>query len=212
MTAASSGARARAPSSRRAPAGYDSVGTFGTSIVDNVANLPENFTANRNPLTGAFDGCVFGADPGTGICFDQALQSLSSATSRSRGANVSLSGSSGPWDFGAGAGYSRRRYFDFVSGRIETIDPITDQSVSLNAGVGRRLSRFSGMSLDAVASWYDSGRAGTNPMFSSGLTGSYYRSIFMERLQFHAALGIYYVDGLIASTVATGLVGLRYNF
>ena len=191
---------------------YDSVSPFGTRIINDVSALPANFNVNRNPLTGAMDGCVFGEDPGTGTCFDDVLQTLSSATSRSRGANVTLSGSRGHWDFGLGAGFAHNRAFNLVSGDIGSIDPENSQSVFLNAGLGRRLSRYSGMSLDATANWFDSDRLGSEPSFGSGLTGSYYRSFLIERLQFHAALGLYYTNGLIDSTSATGLIGLRYTF
>ncbi|HEX8643369.1 MAG TPA: hypothetical protein VF702_05580 [Allosphingosinicella sp.] len=192
---------------------YDSVGTSATAIVSNVNELPADFQINRNPLTGAFDGCVFGQDPGTGICFDQALQSLGSSAFRARGANILLSGNRGPWNFGLGGGYSHRRYTSLVSGDLSSLDPRTDQSFVLNAGASRRLSRYSGVSLDASASWYDSDRPLFEPVFSSGVTGSYYRSLMFERLQFHAALGIFYTDsGPIDSTVASALIGLRYTF
>jgi hypothetical protein len=192
---------------------YDSVGTSSTAIVSNLSQLPANFQVNRNPLTGAFDGCVFGQDPGTGICFDEALQSLGNNAYRSRGANFTLSGARGLWSFGLGAGYSHHRYRALVSGDFGSIDPRTDQSFVLNGNATRRLSRSSGISFDAVASWYDSDRLGFDPVFSSGLTTSYYRSLMFERLQFHAALGIFYTDtGPIDSTTASALVGLRYTF
>jgi hypothetical protein len=192
---------------------YDSVGTAATEIVSDVNQLPDNFQINRNPLTGAFDGCVFGEDPGTGICFDDALQSLGNNAFRARGANLTFSGSRGLYSWGVGAGYSHRRYTALISGDITSIDPRTDQSFVLNGNVSRRLSRFSGVSLDAVASWYDSDRPFADSVFSSGVTGSYYRSVFYQRLRFHAALGIFYTDtGPIDSTVASALIGLRYSF
>jgi hypothetical protein len=192
---------------------YDSVGTASTEIISDVSQLPDNFQINRNPLTGAFDGCVFGEDPGTGICFDDALQSLSNNAFRARGVNLTLSGGRGLWGWGLGAGYSHRRYTELLSGDITSIDPRTDQGFYLNGNVSRRLSRQSGVSLDAVASWYDSDRPFADSVFSSGLTGSYYRSLMWQRLQFHAALGLYYTDtGPIDSTVASALIGLRYSF
>jgi hypothetical protein len=192
---------------------YDSVGNAATTIVSNLNALPIDFQVNRNPLTGAFDGCVFGQDPGTGICFDQAFQTLSSASFRTRGANLLLSGSRGPWNFGLGAGYATRRYTALISGDITSIDPVHDDSFVLNAGVSRRLGRFSSMSIDAIASWYDNDRPFADTIFSTGLTGGYYRSFFIPGLQFHAGLGIYHTNaGLIDSTVLNGLIGLRYTF
>jgi hypothetical protein len=192
---------------------YDSVGTAASTIVSGLDDLPDDFRINRNPLTGAFDGCVFGRDPGSGICFDQAFQNLSSARFRARGVNILLSGTRGPWEFGAGAGYSHRRYTALVSGDISSIDPRTDDSVVLNAGVSRRLGRYSSMSIDAVTSWYDSDRPSFDPVFSSGVTAGYYRSFYIPGLQFHAGLGIFHTDaGTIDSTIASLLIGLRYTF
>jgi hypothetical protein len=192
---------------------YDSVGTAATQITNDVSNLPDNFQINRNPLTGAFDGCVFGEDPGTGICFDDALQTLGNNAFRARGANLTFSGSRGLWGWGVGAGYSHRRYTALVSGDITSIDPTTDQSFVLNANASRRLSRTSGVAMDVVASWYEAQRLASSTAFSSGVTGSYYRNLMWERLRFHAALGIFYTDaGLVDSTVASFLVGLRYSF
>jgi uncharacterized protein (PEP-CTERM system associated) len=192
---------------------YDSVGTSATAIVNNVSQLPANFQTSRNPLTGAFDGCVFGQDPGTGVCFDEVLQSLGSSAYRARGANLVLSGSARGWDLGLGGGYTNRRYTALVSEDVNSFEPRTDESLILNASASRRLSRFSGMSLDAFASWYDSDRPLFDPVFSPGITGSYYRSLMLERLQFHAALGLFRTDsGQIDSTVASALVGLRYTF
>lgn len=192
---------------------YDSVGTAGSAIINNVAALPPGFDANRNPLTGAFDGCVFGRDPGTGTCFDQALQSLSSGTFRARGANILLSGTRGPWNWGVGGGYDNRRFTALVSGDVTSFDPRTDESFVVNAGVSRRLSRWSGMSIDAMANWFDSDRLGFDPVFSTGVTGSYYRSFMIPGLQFHSAIGLYHTDGtLLDSTVLSALIGLRYTF
>jgi len=192
---------------------YDSVGTASTAIVSNLNALPTDFQVNRNPLTGAFDGCVFGTDPGTGICFDQAFQTLSSASFRARGANLLLSGSRGPWGFGLGAGYAHRRYTALISGDLSSLDPVTDDSFVVNAGVSRRLGRFSSMSIDAMAGWYDSDRPFSDSIFSSGITAGYYRSFFIPGLQFHAGLGLYHTNGgLLDSTVLNGLVGLRYTF
>ncbi|HEX8364846.1 MAG TPA: hypothetical protein VF603_06125 [Allosphingosinicella sp.] len=192
---------------------YDTVGTTSTHIVNNLNALPTEFNANRNPLTGAFDGCVFGRDPGTGICFDQALQALSNSSFHARGANVLLSGTRGPWSFGLGAGYAHRSYSALFEGDITAFDPLSDQSFVVNAGVSRRLGRFSSMSIDAVASWFDSDRAAFEPVFSTGVTAGYYRSFLIPGLQLNAALGISHTNsGLLDSTILQALIGLRYTF
>ena len=135
---------------------------------------------------------------------------VGSAVPRPR-ANVLLVGNRGPWTSGSAAAIrtgATRRWFRGP----RLLDPRTDQSFVLNAGVQPPLSRIRAVP-DAAASWYDSDRPLFDPVFSSGITGSYYRSLMFERLQFHAALGIFYTDtGPIDSTVASALVGLRYTF
>jgi hypothetical protein len=83
----------------------------------------------------------------------------------------------------------------------------------LNGSVGRDLSRSSGLDFDAYASWYDSDRAGIGSSFGAGVTGSYYRRLFHDRLQANAALGLYTTESdNIEQTVAQALIGLRYSF
>jgi hypothetical protein len=79
--------------------------------------------------------------------------------------------------------------------------------------VGRQVGRDAEVNLDAYASWYDSGLPGSESVYSTGLTGSYYRSFLLEHLQAQAALGIYTTEaGDYESTIASALVGLRYQF
>ncbi|MEA3018086.1 MAG: hypothetical protein QOI38_2808, partial [Sphingomonadales bacterium] len=130
-----------------------------------------------------------------------------------RGANVMLSGTRGPWTFGLGAGYAHRRYSALFEGDITAFDPLSDDSFVLNAGVSRRLGRFSSMSIDATASWFDSDRAAFDPVFSTGVTAGYYRSFLIPGLQLNAALGISHSEsGLLDSTILQALLGLRYTF
>jgi len=192
---------------------YDSIGTFGTALVNNISSLPANATIDRNPLTGNISSCVYGRDPGTGVCFDQALQSLSGQAYRGRGANLSFSGTAGLYSFGLGAGYSHRRYIQPVSGDMSSLDPRVDQSVGVSAGLSRRLGRFAGASLDLSASWYDSDRPLFEPVMSQSATFSFHRSFLLERLRFNAALGIYHTDGMFYdSTVLSAIIGLSYTF
>ncbi len=191
---------------------YDSVGTSSTQIVSNVSQLPREFNVNRNPLTGAFDGCVFGREPGTGICFDQALASLSNSGFRARGGNLLFSGGGRVWDVSLGGGYAHRRYTDLSSGSLATIGRYSDDSLVVNAGLSRRLGRSAGMSIDAYGSWYDSDRPLFEPIYNSGLTGSFFQSFLMDRLSLQAALGLYRTDALEDSTILSGLAGLRYSF
>jgi hypothetical protein len=194
---------------------YDNVSSFGRLLVSDLNGVPRNFEIPRNGLSGGIGGignCVFGSDPGTGTCFDDALQSIANFNFRNRGASILLSGGRGPWDFGVGAGYSNRRYLA-PAGDVFALNGVTDQSFTLQGNVGRDLSRTSGFDLGAHASWYDSGIAGSDSSFSTGLTGSYHRNLFHDRLQANVAAGLYHTQaGEFDSTIGSILFGLRYTF
>ncbi len=195
---------------------YDGVETFGRLLIADLAAVPVEFDVRRNPLNGnvgGVGGCVFGSDPGTGQCFDDAFQSIAGSSFRSRGANLLFSGGHGPWDFGLGANYSSRRYFQPIVEQGFALDRRTDESFSLYASASRELSRTSSVSVDGYASWFNSGVIGADDAFSTGITGSYYQSFLFERLQAQAALGLFTTQGDgFDSTVASALVGLRYQF
>ena len=195
---------------------YDSVSSFGRQVVTDLSGLPVNFRVNPNPLNpgvGGIGGCVFGDEAGTGVCFDDAFQSINTANFRLRGVNAVLSGDRGVWSFGVGAGYSRRKYFAPRIADSFTLDGVVDESFTLAGNVARRLSPTSGIALDAYARWSDSGIVGADTAFGTGVTASYYRSFLLDRLQFQAAAGIYTTDsGQFDDTAASALVGLRYRF
>jgi hypothetical protein len=191
---------------------YDSVSSFGRLLIADLNGLPTNFKppSNGGSVSGA--GCVFGNDPGTGACFGDAFQSISNFNFRNRGATFRYSASRGPWTMGLGAGYANRKYLAPDS-NIFALHGVTDQSFSLQGNLSRRLTRSSGIDLDAYGAWYDSGLAGTDSSFSAGLTGRYYRNIFRDRLQAQIAAGLYTTQaGEFDASYGSILLGLRYTF
>jgi hypothetical protein len=195
---------------------YDGIESFGRLTVANLAAVPVDFELRRNPFNdnvGGIGGCVFGNDPGTGVCLDNAFQRIAAANFRNRGANVTFSGGRGLWGFSAGAGYSNRRYYSPIVTEGFALDRTTDESFSLYAGASRRLTRDSSMSVDGYAGWFDSGLQGDNSLFSTGITASYQRSLFIDRLQATAAVGLFHTENdRTDGTFASGLIGLRYRF
>jgi uncharacterized protein (PEP-CTERM system associated) len=192
---------------------YDSVDSFGRIIVADLKSMPTNFQVNRNPLNpgvGGIGGCVFGTKAGTGACLGNALQAVSSTNFRNRGAGVLLSGERGLWSFGLGAGYAQRKY---LAPDGFFLDRVKDESFTINGTLGRDLSRTSGVDFEAYASWYDSDRIGVGSSFGTGVTGSYHRRLFYDRLEAHAALGLYTTKSdEFDTSVAQALIGLRYSF
>lgn len=192
---------------------YDSVDSFGRLLVNDLRGVPTSFDIRRNPLidnVGGIGGCVFGNEAGSGVCFDDALQSINTTNFRSRGVNVLFSGDRGPWSFDFGGGYANRRYlapegFDF--------DRVTDESYTLQAGASRALSRTSEINVDAYAAWFDSNRPANDSVFGTGITGSYSRRFLIDRLQAEAAIGLFHSSSEFSDvTAASALLGLRYSF
>ena len=192
---------------------YDSVQTLGGLVVNDLSNLPDDFQVDRDPLTGNLGGCVFGTDPGSGVCLGNSLQSIRGGTFRLRGASLVFSGNRGLWSWGLGAGYAHRRYRRPTDPAFDLLGPEEEQSLTVSGSLNRQLSRTSEVGFDAYASWFDSDAADFDSVFSAGATFSYSRSFLLERLRLLAALGLYHSDdGTLDSTVASGLVGLRYTF
>jgi hypothetical protein len=194
---------------------YDSVDSFGRLLVSDLAGVPRRFELPRNPFdpgVGGTGGCVFGSEPGTGACFDDALQSISNFNFRNRGVSARFSGGRGPWGYGVGASFNQRRYFAPPAGDF-VLDGVTDESFTLNGQISRQLSRNSGYGVDAFAGWFDSGIAGSDAAFSGGLTGNYYRTILDPRLQATIAAGLYTASSAGQDqTVGSILFGLRFSF
>lgn len=193
---------------------FDTVETFGGTLIANLNNLPTNFDILRNPFTGDLGNCAIGGQqPGSGQCFASSLQSIRGTSYRMRGVSALFSGSRGLWDFALGAAYAHRRFarpddpaFDSFGGR-------EDQGFQVYGSVGRELSRSSEINFDAYASWFDSDARGIGEVTSVGGTVSYSRRLLLDRLQLIGALGLYHDDGAFGdSTIATGLIGLRYTF
>lgn len=189
---------------------YRSIDSFSRLILADVSGLSTDFDFDPQ-IFGAPGGCVFGEEPGQGGCFDS-LQAISSNNFRHTGANLILSGSRGRWTYSAGISYAHREYLTPTDDAFP-LAGVSDQSISLNVDFGRRLSRSSGLDFDLYASWYDSSLAGIDGVFSTGARAAWYKSLFYERLQARAALGIHYTDFELGdSTDATAQLGIRYSF
>jgi hypothetical protein len=191
---------------------YDTVETFGHQLGNDISSLPANFNAIRDPLTGSLNGCVFG-QAGGGTCLDRSLQAITGDTFHATGVGGSVSGGRGLWSYGIGAGYNHRHYYRPVLVGVTVDGSSNDESVGISGNVSRRLSRTSGVTFNAYASWYDNDLANFDTVTSQGATVSYSRTFMLERLQFMAAFGIYHSDdGTISSTNGSASAGLRYTF
>ncbi len=208
------GSFAYAPNNRSSVniAVYDSISNFGNVLTNALANLPTEFTANRNALTGDLAGCVASSEGGN--CIAGPLSSVRSAVFRSRGVAASYSRRVGRMNAGIGAGYDRRRFIAAPGTVLEAADGIIDESYYLAAYLSGQLGRRAGFTANAYANWLESGFADGGNVFAAGGSASYSRAI-IDRLSARAAVALDYLDSDIAAedlTAASALVGLRYDF
>ena len=190
---------------------YDTVSGFGNLLNDNLANLPTQFRSSRNPLSGDINSCAFGQTGG--FCFNNALQTASSAAFRQRGVTASFSGTNGGWDSGVAVGYNRRTFIASSLGGQAQIDGVVDQNYFATAYLGRELDRRTRLDTNIYASQYDPGFAGAGNVFSAGANAALSRQI-LRGLSASAAVGVdtYKQEDFDSAVTASALLGLRYSF
>lgn len=189
---------------------YDSVDSFGRALNGNLANLPANFIVTRNPFSGDINGCAFGSG-GSG-CFSDTLSGIRTANYRNRGISASYAHSAGPWNYGVGLGYSRRKFLgeDPV---YAGISGLAEENYFAAAMLGYAIDNRSDVSLNLYANQFSSELAGVTDVFNAGAYLSYHRQID-RRIQANASVGIDHAKAAGVDSVLTGLaqIGVRYSF
>ena len=190
---------------------YDTVSGFGNMLNDNLANLPTQFRSSRNPLSGDINSCAFGQTGG--FCFNDALQTASSAAFRQRGVTASFSGTNGGWDSGVAVGYNRRKFIASSLGGQSQIDGVIDQNYFALAYIGTDIDRRTRFDTNVYASYFDPGFAGAGNVFSTGANAALSRQI-LRGLSASAAVGLdsYKQENFDSELTASALLGLRYSF
>ncbi|MCL4672224.1 MAG: preprotein translocase subunit YajC [Sphingomonadaceae bacterium] len=191
---------------------YDAFSGFGNQLTTALANLPTDFTANRNALTGDLNGCVDSLDGNN--CVTGALGSVRSAAFRSRGVSASYSMQLGRLSGGIGAGYDRRKFVAAPGTVLAAANGVADESYYLAAYLSGQVGQSGGFSANAYANWLNSGFANAGDVFAAGGSASYTRRIF-NGLSARAAVALDNLDSELASedlTAASALLGLRYDF
>lgn len=190
---------------------YNTIESFGRSTTNTLAGLPTNFTVGRNGFN-QFSGCAFaGAQPGA--CFDDTFQSLNAANFRSRGVSLTWAGGRGPWNYGIGAGYQNRRYFQPATNANFSLDRVTDEVFALQGDLGYQLTPRSSLQGSVYANWFNSGIPGEADVFATGGTATYSVNLW-RGLNAQASAGIFAndVDGEETDWLGSLLFGLNYGF
>ena len=191
---------------------YDNVAGFGGQINNFLSDLPDDFVAVRDPISGDLTGCVSSLESGN--CLSGALGSVRSSTFRARGIAANYSYNFGRFRAGLGGGYDRRKFIAAPGTVLAAANGVVDENYWLAAYLNGRLDRRSSFSTNIYANWLQTGDGLTGDVSALGATAAYYRTL-APRLSATAALGIDSVnreDTLEDFTRASALLGLRYTF
>lgn len=208
------GSFAYAPSARSAinVSVYDSVAGFGGQVNRALSELPAEFEANRNVLTGDLTSCVGSLEGGS--CLGGALGSVRSAVFRSRGVSASWNQQLGRINAGVGAGYERRKFLAAPGTVLAAANGLVDENTWLAAWMNTRVGARGTISANAYANWFQNGGGLNGDASALGASAAYGHSI-TSRLSATAALGI---EGNLREAPlddfwqASALVGVRYSF
>ncbi|WJY18466.1 preprotein translocase subunit YajC [Alteriqipengyuania flavescens] len=192
---------------------YDQVQGFGNQLTSTLADLPTNFRANRDPLTGDIFGCVGGTEGAT--CLSPALASVRSGTFRSRGVGATYARNLSRSSWGLGLGYDNREYIGAEGTVLAVADGVVDENYWASAFYNTQIDRRSSFNLNGYANLFQSGFADDSELVNIGSTASYYRTL-AAGLSASAAVGI---DGVLRDDelledlwTARAALGLRYTF
>lgn len=191
---------------------YDNVAGFGSQLNDALANLPTQFAATRNSVTGDLSGCV-AAEEGNN-CLAGVLGSVRSATYRSRGIAASYSTKIGRADVGAGIGYDRRTFIAAPGTILAAANGVQDENYWVAFYMGTELGTNASFSANTYANWLDSGFNSSGDVLVLGASAAYRRQLF-GGLSARAALALDHLDSPEVDedvTAASALLGLRYDF
>jgi len=190
---------------------FDAVSGFGSTVGNAVRGLPTDFSADRNPFSGDISGCAAGAQGGG--CVTGALGSIASSSFRNRGVSASYSHMAGRLRMGLGAGYVRRKFIGARGTVLAGANGRTDETFYVNGSLSGPIDRFTGFTIGVYDSWYRSGVSPLAEVNAAGINAGVSRQ-FTHRLVGSAAVGLDSLNRKVLpdEVVATGQVGLRYNF
>lgn len=193
---------------------YDDITSFGRQLTTGIGALPTSFSGSSLPIQTPLANCVFGANGAQGGCLT-ALNSVNSNFYRSRGVYVLLAGQKGLWNYGFGVGYDHRHYLaPNLGADVFSFAGVNEESVTVDASIGRRLSRVSTLTLTGLAAWYDDNASvvsGTSYTSYGGILT--YNREFSRRLLGTASVGVSSGGGgnIDDDVIGTALLALRYQ-
>jgi hypothetical protein len=191
---------------------YDNVAGFGGQVNRALADLPTEFSAVRNPLTGDIGGCVATLEQSG--CLTNVLGSVRSSTFRGRGVMATYALQLGRLTTGIGAGYDRRRFIAAPGTVLASANGVVDENYWLSTYLNGTIDARSGFATSIYANWFRNGTGASMDASALGASAAYYRNL-TDRISATAAVGL---DGIYAEAplpdfwTASARFGVRYNF
>jgi hypothetical protein len=195
---------------------HDSVTGFGGRLNQSLADMPTDFEAVHNPLTGGLSTCVAAvaeAGASNGTCLNGALASVRSSVFRGRGVTASFNVGGNSLQYGIGAGYDRRKFMAAPGTVLAVANGLIDENYWVAAYLNGRIDRNSSFGTNVYANWYQSGDALAGDTSSVGASAAYYRTL-ARNLTASLAVGVNGVnrEQLEDYWSASALAGVRLSF
>ena len=190
---------------------FDTIDSFGRAMNNSLIALPSSgFVVRRNPFSSDITGCVGGQDGGS--CFNDALAAISASNYRHRGIEGQYSWARGRWNWGAGFGWSQRKFIAPDNSVLASINGEKDYYYFGELFGGVKLSEVSNLGATLYGSHLDAGLSSVD-VTNYGTYVSYSR-LFGRRLSAQASLGLDALDTSDLETIISllGQVGVRYQF
>lgn len=191
---------------------FNSLDSFGRSIVEQLTTMPTSFHPDRNLLSNDMTSCVFGSRPGTGSCFSGVLQSTSTTNYRSRGGLMMMSGKRGGWQMELSAIYVEHKFLAPKTPTFFSLNGIVDKTFSIEANAERRLDAESMVSVSVIGDWRRSGIPGFTVSRTITVAGDYMHQLTDHVLGFAGAGAYHRHSGSNNRLNSLVFVGARYRF
>jgi hypothetical protein len=193
---------------------YDGIAGFGGRMTELLADLPPEFQALRNPISGDLSGCTTSSQGDT-KCLVGGFGSIRSSVFRSRGVMASYGVDWGRTSMSLGAGYDRRKFIGAAGTILETANGVVDENIWVAANLDRQIDARSSIGFNAYANWFESGFEDAGSATGYGASAFYYRNI-VGGLTGTVAVSL---DGITRDSLededqlgASARAGLRYAF
>ena len=190
---------------------YDNLAGFGGLLTNSLTNLPTQFSAIRDSLTGNVGTCVNSGAAGN--CLTGALATVRSTVFRGRGVSATYNWEWSRFQAGVGAGYDRRQYIAAPGTVLAALDGKVEQYTFVAGYLNTKLDQQTALTTTLDSYWFRSDVA-NNDDFNAVRATAILQHQFTKHISGSAAVGI---DGINRKALedvwtASGQVGMRYSF